>query len=257
MTAAVAVSPNFETDRNVFAGVPGGILRSTDGGQNWHIASLSSPPPFVLSLVVSPNFAHDGTILAGTLEDGVFYSGDRGEHWSAWNFGLLDLNVICMVISPNFANDETLYVGTDSGIYRSTNGGRAWREVDFSPTLAPVLSLAVSSQYATDGTLFAGTESCGLFRTSDYGDTWTRVGPEIITEAVNSVILSPKFPKQADVLVMLSDVLLLSGDGGQSWSERKTEQIFEGSLTAVAAPQELEPGAPLLVGLGDGRVLRV
>lgn len=99
-TVAVAVSPNFEADRSVFAGVAGGILRSIDGGHNWYIASLSSPPPFVLTLVVSPNFAHDGTLLAGTMEDGVFRWGDRGEYWAAWNFGLLDLNVLCMAISP-------------------------------------------------------------------------------------------------------------------------------------------------------------
>jgi photosystem II stability/assembly factor-like uncharacterized protein len=256
-TVAVAVSPNFEADRSVFAGVPGGILRSVDGGQSWYIAGLPSPPPFVSTLVVSPNFAHDGTLLAGTMEDGVFRSGDRGEHWAAWNFGLLDLNVLCMATSPDFANDETLFVGTDSGVFRSTNGGRAWREVDFPPDFAPVLSLALSPNYATDGVLFAGTESCGLFYSSDNGHTWLRLGEDVVTGAVNSILLAPEFPAQPDVLVLLGDALLISHDGGQSWVEWQAGLRLERSMTSVIAPQGLAPGASLLVGLVDGRVLRI
>ena len=256
-TMAVAMSPDFEADRSVFAGVSGGILRSVDGGHGWYIASLPSPPPLVLALVVSPNFAHDGVLLAGTMEDGVFRSGDRGEHWAAWNFGLLDLNVLCMAISPDFANDETLFAGTDSGIFRSTNGGRAWREVDFPSDFAPVLSLALSSNYATDGVLFAGTESCGLFYSSDRGHTWPRLGEGVITDAVNSVLVAPEFPAKPDVLVLLGDALLVSRDGGQSWSDWKADLPTEPGLASVAAPQGLDPNAPVLVGLVDGEVLRI
>jgi len=256
-TAAVAVSPNPEADRSVFAGVPGGILRSVDGGQSWYIASLPSPPPFVSTLVVSPNFAHDGTLLAGTVEDGIFRSADRGSHWSAWNFGLLDLNVLSMAISPDFANDETLFVGTESGIFRSTNGGRAWREVGFPTELAPVLSLAMSPDYANDGILFAGTESCGLFYSHDRGHTWTRLGEGVVTDAVNAIILSPQFPGKPDVLVLPGEALLISRDGGRSWSDWKAGLSIEQGMVSVAAPQGLDPEAPLLVGLVEGGVLRI
>ena len=257
ITAAVAVSPNFEADRSVFAGVLGGILRSVDGGQSWYIASLPSPPPFVSTLVVSPNFAHDGTLLAGTMEDGVFRSSDRGSHWSSWNFGLLDLNVLSMAISPDFANVETLFVGTDSGIFRSTNGGRAWREVNFPADFAPVLSLALSPNHANDGVLFGGTESHGLFYSDDRGHTWTRLGEDVVTDAVNAIILSPQFPDKPDVLVLLSETLLVSRDGGRSWSDWKAGLPIEEGLASVAAPQGLDPEAPLLVGLVESGVLRI
>lgn len=256
-TVAVVLSPNFKTDRSVFAGVPGGILRSIDGGQTWYVAPLPSPPPFVSILAISPNFARDGTLLAGTLEDGVFRSGNRGEQWAAWNFGLLDLNVLCMVISPDFVDDETLFVGTDSGIFRSTNGGRAWREVEFSPSLAPVLSLAISRHYATDGVLFAGTESCGLFQSRDRGRTWERLGEDVVTDAVNNILVSPEFPAQSDLLVLAADALLISRDGGRSWSDWEANLPIERGLASVAAPRGFDHGATLLVGLADGEVLRV
>jgi hypothetical protein len=60
-----------------------------------------------------------------------------------------------------------------------------------------------------------------------------------------------------NVLVMLSTALLVSRDGGQSWSDWKAGLAFEQGLASVAAPQGLDPGVPLLVGLVEGGVLRV
>jgi photosystem II stability/assembly factor-like uncharacterized protein len=268
-TAAVAVSPNFKVleggavlesgaaEGSVFAGAPGGVLHSMDGGRTWYVANLPSPPPFVSALAVSPNHAHDGTLLAGTLEDGVFRSGDGGRRFAAWNFGLLDLNVLCMAISPDYARDETLFVGTESGVFRSTNGGRAWREVAFAPEFAPVLSLALSPRYASDGVLFAGTEAHGLFRSADAGRTWLPMGREAMGEAVNRVLLSPGFPDRPHVLALLADALLISRDGGETWASWEAEVPAERGMACVAAPQGLAPGAPLLVGLADGEVVRI
>jgi photosystem II stability/assembly factor-like uncharacterized protein len=254
---AVALSPDFEMDQTVFVGAPGGILHSVDGGKRWHIAMLPSPPPIVSTLVVSPNFTRDSVLLAGTMGAGVFRSADRGTRWAAWNFGLLDLNVIAMAISPDFANDETLYAGTESGIFRSTNGGRAWREVDLPIGFEPVLSLALSPNYAEDGVLFAGTEAQGLFYSTDRGKSWSRLGEDVIVDAVNTIVLSPEYPAKQDILVMLSNALLVSRDGGQSWSDWKADLRFEQGLSAVATPQGFDENAPLLLGLVAEGVKRI
>lgn len=256
-TTSVAVSSDFKNDRSVFAGVSGCVLRSFDGGQNWEIVPLPSPPPHISSLVVSPYFSHDSILFAGTLEDGVFRSSDRGSHWAAWNFGLLDLNTLCLVISPDFCNDETLFLGTDSGIFISTNGGRAWRETNFPSEFAPVISLALSPDYASDGVLFAGTEYSGLYYSEDRGRRWTRLGEELITAAVNAIILSPFFPGKQDVLITLDRALLISRDGGRSWSPWKDDLDIKQNIISAAAPLGLYPDAPLLVGYAEEGVHRI
>jgi len=255
-TAAVALSPDL-ADQTLFAGVPGAILRSGDGGRSWFPTSLPTPPPFVTSLAISPDFTRDGAVLAGTMEDGVFRSGDRGVHWAAWNFGLLDLSVLCLAISPAFADDETVFAGTDSGISCSTNGGRAWREIDFPVDLAPVLSLALSPTYAGTGLLFAGAEESGLYASTDRGRSWTRLGQDIIDGAVNTILLSPEFPARPEMLVASGDALLVSRDGGHTWAEWNPDFDTRQGITAVVAPLGLGPGAPLLVGLADGQIVSI
>lgn len=253
-TTSVVLGPHYDgvEHRSLFAGVPGGVLRSMDGGETWFATILDSPPPAVSAMVISPTYVEDGVLLAATTEDGIFRSANRGGHWSRWNFGLLDLNVFCLAISPGFGSDETLLAGVESGIFRSTNGGRAWREVELSVGYEPVVSLALSPSYPEDGVIFAGTETQGLLMSGDSGEHWERLGADVITDPVNMIVLSPDYPAQPDVLALLEGALWLSRDGGVSWRQLETGST---SMTAVAAPRGLAPGAPLLVGLMGGEVI--
>jgi hypothetical protein len=75
--------------------------------------------------------------------------------------------------------------------------------------------------------------------------------------AINAILLSPTYPDTPDLLAVSNDGLYLSRDGGQSWSNRNPEADFGAQFTAVAAPSGFVPEAALLVGLEDGRVLRI
>ena len=253
LTTSVVLSPDYdgEAHASLFAGVPGGVLRSVDGGDTWSASILDSPPPAVSAMAISPNFVEDGVVLAATTEDGIYRSATHGTHWARWNFGLLDLTVFCLAISPGFAQDETLYAGVESGIFRSTNGGRAWREVDLPIGYESVLSLALSPRYPEDSTIFAGTETKGLLVSRDNGLIWSRLGTGQIVNPVNSIVVSPSFPDSPDVLVLSEDTLWLSRDGGQTWCG--IERTPQG-MTTVIAPKGLSPHAPLLIGTISGDV---
>ena len=215
LTTAVAVSPEFASDRSVFAAVKGGILRSSDGGDTWFTTAFPAPPPVFSSLVVSPEFERDGVLLAGTLEDGVFASGDRGVHWQPWNFGLFDLHVLCLALSPNWRADETVLAGAETGLYRSSNGGRAWRATDFPAELAPVLCLdAAGADEHGETMLFAGTEDNGLLASRDDGKTWRRLAADCLVSAVNQLAVVEAV---GSLFALVDDAVLRSLDGGRSW----------------------------------------
>jgi photosystem II stability/assembly factor-like uncharacterized protein len=257
VTTSVVLSPAFPQDGLVFAGTNGGILRSSDGGKTWEVAILRTPSPLVSALAVSPNFANDKTLFAGTMEDGVFRSTDQGSEWVFWNFGLYDPNILCLVVSPDYPADHNLFAGTENGVFRSQNGAHSWKETGFSPDLGPVLSLAISPDFTRDGTLFAGTDASGLLCSKDRGKTWQHIPGLNVTGSINALLIAPEYPAKAEILALAEERLFISRDDGHTWSDWSKDIEFEGEPIAVAAPSGLSAGAPLLVGLSSGSVIKI
>ena len=238
---ALAVTALATMGGVVFAGVNGAVLRSEDAGDTWQIVALSSPPPQVSALAISPNFANDGVVIAGTSEDGIFVSNDRGVTWTPWNFGLIDPNVFALAISPDFQRDQTIFAGTVSGIFRSQNGGRAWRETSFPMGAAPVLSLVV----APDGLIYAGTEAHGLLVSDDFGAGWRQVS-DLPVMGVNALYAS-----ETGLWLLIEDHLLSSPDGVR-WQQHESVPVGKTGLALL--PQPATPGM-VMVGCAEGDLL--
>ena len=251
-TLTVVIPPNFQQEPSLFAGINGGILRSPDGGQTWERAFFPAPPTTITTMQASPNYASDGTLFAGTLEDGIFFSRNRGQTWRAGNFGLLDLSVYALAVSPNYADDSTLYAGTQTGIFRSTNGGRSWRDVQTPVEYPAVLSLALSLNDSQDQTLYAGTEVHGLLCSTDAGGNWSHMGENHIDEAINAIQITPQ---NSELLILHGDTLLNSSDNGESWQHWNEKLLAGKSISAIHAQQGLEAGGIIYVGLQDGEIL--
>jgi photosystem II stability/assembly factor-like uncharacterized protein len=256
-TLAVAAATGPDQSRLVFAGLSGELLRSADGGATWELAPKPSPAPVFTALAPSPDFARDGILFAGTMEDGVLIYQDYGRDWAMWNFGLLDSNVLCLAVSPAYASDQTLFAGVQSGLFRSATGGRSWREVDLPVGYTAVLCLALSPGFAQDGTLYAGTEDQGLLRSTDGGRTWQPLGAEVWSEPINSILLGPDFPAKPELLVLHGGGLLHSADGGDTWAAWRGERLAGQDVTAVLAPRGFGEGAPVVVGLAGGEIRQV
>jgi photosystem II stability/assembly factor-like uncharacterized protein len=253
-TLAVAAATGPDQSTLVFAGLSGALLRSADGGDSWELAPKPSPAPVYTALALSPDFARDGRLFAGTMQDGVLIYRDYGRDWAAWNIGLLDSNVLCLAISPAYADDQTLFVGVQSGLFHSANGGRSWREVDLPVGYAAVLCVALSPGFAEDGTLCVGTEDQGLLRSADRGRSWRPLGEGSWTEPINSILFGTDFPAQPELLVLHGGSLLFSADGGDTWSAWRAERLVGLDITAVLAPQGFGADAPVLVGLAGGEI---
>lgn len=241
-TLDIALSPHFSDDGLILTGVKGGVARSQDGGASWVAQALRKPPPLVTCLALSPAFASDRRVVAGSYEDGMFLSDDGGESWQTCNFGLFDRKIFCLALSPRYPDDGLVMVGTSSGIYRSDNGGRRWQDLTM-PGDEAVLSLALSPAYADDRTILAGAESRGLLRSTDGGATWETFYR--CAGAVNAIV---PLPAVARLAIQVEDTVWAQETGNSNW-----RQVAAGDVHVAAKSAD---GRALLLGMADGSVRR-
>ncbi|MCB1756932.1 MAG: exo-alpha-sialidase [Gammaproteobacteria bacterium] len=138
--------------------LPGGLFRSSDGGDSWSlIQSLWDDPrrkqwmgggydlAGIHSILVDPRDAAHITI--GVSVGGIWTSHDSGEHWQLIGKGLrnaymppemagdpVSQDVHKMVSCP--ANPDRLWLQHHNGIFRSDDGGLNWQElIDVKPSV--------------------------------------------------------------------------------------------------------------------------
>ena len=110
-------------------------------------------------LAISPAYATDHTLFAGTDDSVVFKSITGGEHLGCGGQrarGHLWDRLAGHLAA--YATDDTVFTGTlGGGVFKSTTGGASWSAMNTGLTNAFISSVAVSPAYATDHTLFAGS----------------------------------------------------------------------------------------------------
>src|SRR5689334_20699584 len=174
------------------AGLAGGLLCSADDGEHWYAAWVDEIASSVSCFAISPRFAVDRVVLAGTERDGILRSTDGGRHWRLANFGLAGYTILALATPLSWGRREAVFAATDEGIYRSPNAGRAWQRANEGPE-AVTQTLAVSPQFALDRTLYAGGEETGLYRSIDSGRSWQLWSTGI--RDVNCLWLAPDNPR--------------------------------------------------------------
>jgi len=95
----------------------------------------------VQCLALSPNFAEDGLVLAGTEADGLLRSTDSGTIWHRPP-GLAAGGVAALAFDTP---GRTVAAATESGIAISLDGGDSWQRSSMK-SRQPVLSVVFSGQ---------------------------------------------------------------------------------------------------------------
>lgn len=118
----------------------------------------------ILSLAVSPAFATDSIVYAGTHFNGVFKSSDGGANWTSLDIPLTPLRLMStegqirsMAFLPD--DDNSLLVGTMVGVYRTRDRGASWESFNdkFATCQASppeVWSIVSSPDYRHDSTVY-------------------------------------------------------------------------------------------------------
>lgn len=250
-------------DEVLLAGlVGGGIARSTDRGQSWAAANEGLRATPTLTLVLSPDFARDRTIVAAGLDDGITISRDGGERWAAANEGLAETTVYGVAIAPE---DGTLYAATASGIYRSGDGAASWRAVGGAGLPGPAGAIAVApSASGRPQLLLAVTLNGQLHASEDAGETWRPLGEGFGGAGVIALAVSPGYARDRTIFVGTRAAtpdgardggltLWRSPDGGGRW-DRWLDERGRSALPIAVPPGHLGDGS-LYVGL-DGVIAK-
>lgn len=215
------------------------VWKSTDGGTTWEkVGDFSSDGALLVMRVV----ADGDTVYAATfhpnLTDGKLYkSTDAGSTWAditdALPKGILDV-----AVDP--VHSEIVYVTTNiNGAHKSTDGGVNWAQllnfpdvgaydIEVDPVDPTVLYASARGGSLPawfteiagdrpDGITF--TDEAGVYRSTDSGSTWT----QILTTSASCRAIR-QHPSNRNVLfaVDLVDGLLVSADGGNSWTSQNT-----------------------------------
>jgi ligand-binding sensor domain-containing protein len=229
-----------ERDGTLYAGILGGLFRSTDGGTNWQLVSRLAANSSVSALLLDDR---DGTLYAGTWGEGVFRSTDAGMSWQESSNGeMSDTDVNVLVLDER---DGTLYAGTDGGVFRSTDSGMSWQAVNNGLSGTYVNALVLDER---DGTLYAGTDG-GVLRSTDGGTSWQAVSSGLTNTGVSALALDER---DGTLYAGTGDGVFRSTDGGASW------QAISNDLTndAVLALALDERDGTLYAGTWWGGVFR-
>lgn len=225
---ALAVDPD---DADViYAGTRNGIFKSTDAGATWAVASKGLGPAgvWVMSLAVTGGASE--AVYAGTYSNGVYKSTDGGATWFPASAGLpapavLSPHVGALVVDPGSPN--RIWAGTNRGVYLTTNGGLTWQERRRGlPLDAASRGLAL----APDGKTLYVTNLRSIFKTTNQGKKWVRVGKGLTGGSVGDVVLDPTNPS---IVFAAGPGLWKSTNGGASWTQA-APKLFDGGVLALA-----------------------
>src|SRR3954469_20802634 len=173
--------------------------------------------------------------------DGVYKSTDGGATWN--RVGLENSEHIQnIVIDPR--NSNVVYVsaigplwasGGDRGLYKTTDGGQTWKavlsvsadtgvtELAMDPRNPDVLYAAALQRRRAVGQLIGGGPESGLYKSTNAGQTWTRLTRGLPTVDLGRIGLAINWRNPRTIYALVTSQLgqggfFRSDDAGATWS---------------------------------------
>lgn len=205
------------------------LLDTANAGQTWSYPLLPGATS-VNAIAAAPSTPT--TVYAATPV-GVFKSADGGTTWAAApNTGFAG-QPTALTVDANSAT--TLYAATAQGVFVSTDGASTWQVSTSGLTGTGILVLIAHPTQA--GTVFASIQNPpGVFRSTNFGQTWTQLTlspPDFqLTAPINTIV----FGSNGSIVAATYQGLLISTDGGNTWTASGANQGVQNNQALAIAP---------------------
>jgi len=268
------------------AAASGGVWKSINAGTTWEPVFDKQTTASIGDIALAPS--NQEIVWVGTGEannqrssswgDGVYKSENGGKTWT--HMGLRSSQHIGrIVVHPT--NPNIVYVaavgplwadGGERGLYKTTDGGRTWKAVlTISPhtgvtdivmdPMDPSIMYAAALQRQRKAYSFVGGgPESGIFKSTDGGDTWTKVTEGLPKRDIGRIGLavSPSQPRTVYATLETNTTeVYRSDDYGASWTKKGTYFQFPWYMAQIRVdpkdPDRLyELGVPLFVSEDAG-----
>ena len=235
----------------------GGVWKSENSGQTWSAVFAKEPVAAIGAVAIDPT--DNNTVWVGTGEDnprndvsygdGVYKSTDGGKTWT--DVGLKRTKYISrIIVDPR--NHNHVIVGaqgdifadsTHRGIYVTSDGGKTWKQTLYVGSMSGVSDLAMDAQnpnvlYAgvwqfqrRPWTFTSGGQQDGLYKSTDGGESWTRLTghglPTGLTGRIGLAV-APSDGNRVYALIESSQgILWRSDNGGASWTMESKNTLID------------------------------
>ncbi|MDH4071239.1 MAG: T9SS type A sorting domain-containing protein [Ignavibacteria bacterium] len=164
----------------------------------------------------------------------------RGEVWDTLNTP--ERNGLWSV-APSHQESAVMYAAyaDTSTVFRSDDGGMTWDERPLPVAVETAVHLAVDP--SDENTVYAALEEVGIYKTTNGGLTWEERNSGLTQDQldIKTILVNPHQPLEIfaglgddDPFDGLSDLLVVSVDGGESWSSLSSGLPVSGHIPRLA-----------------------
>src|SRR4029077_8353314 len=137
------------------------VVKSTDNGNTWSDALVSTTPSAIAIDPANPSVAYVGNQYGQVVK-----TSNGGASWTIASLGSAPMTVNAIAVDPT--STSVVWAATSGGLFESTDGGATWSQ-RFIGVYAP------SRLVFDGGTLYVADGGYGtsLLKTSDRGARWS------------------------------------------------------------------------------------